>query len=213
MLSPLDLRRPSGWQQQETPTKKKHGRGPSLAKGLKALIIDSPVERATLPFSSWRDPPSQQASRNVSPARADEKVTTSSYAARAITGRTESSESTASWDVVDDLPLRWATNYVALSAPGSRLTNVSVHEFSLHINDDRRTRGGAMLAVVTKSNILLYETPKGERAFRFVKVNCLVAVCVSLRALTRLSNRTSTRRSRPDTSPSSSRQSALRPNA
>jgi hypothetical protein len=31
--------------------------------------------------------------------------------------------------------------------------------------------GGQLLAIATKSNILLYETPKGERAYRFVKVN------------------------------------------
>jgi hypothetical protein len=36
--------------------------------------------------------------------------------------------------------------------------------------DENRRRGGALLAIAAKSNILLYETPKGERAFRFVKV-------------------------------------------
>jgi hypothetical protein len=31
-------------------------------------------------------------------------------------------------------------------------------------------KAGTLLAVVTKCNILLYEAPKGERAFHFVKV-------------------------------------------
>jgi hypothetical protein len=75
------------------------------------------------------------------------------------------------WDVVghDDLPLRWATDYVALATPASRLANQSVLFFELH----RCTDGGrvtARLAVATKQNILLYESVRGERAFRFVKV-------------------------------------------
>ena len=71
--------------------------------------------------------------------------------------------------MVDDLPLRWATDYVCLAAAGSRLVNTSVNCYSLW----HQGQGGALLAVATKSNILLYEKPKGERAFRFVKVSHL----------------------------------------
>ena len=77
----------------------------------------------------------------------------------------------SSWDVVDDLPLRWATDYVPLAAAGSRLLNTSVLFFHLKRDEYIGRRGPAILAVATKSNILIYETPKSERAFRFVKVS------------------------------------------
>ena len=74
------------------------------------------------------------------------------------------------WDVVDDLPLRWATDYVPLAVPGSRLMNASVLTYALWRNDDQ-PRGSALLAVAIKSAVLLYESPRGERAFRFIKVS------------------------------------------
>ena len=84
--------------------------------------------------------------------------------------RTSSIDST--WDFVDDLPLRWATDYVPLAVPGSRLMNASVLTYALWRNDNQ-PHGNALLAVVIKSAILLYESPKRERAFRFVKVSHL----------------------------------------
>jgi len=75
------------------------------------------------------------------------------------------------WDVVDDLPLRWATDYVPLAVPGSRLMNASVFTYALWRNDDQ-PRSSTLLAVGVKSAVLLYESPKGERAFRFIKVSC-----------------------------------------
>lgn len=82
----------------------------------------------------------------------------------------------SSWDIVEDLPLRWATDYVSLASPGSRLVGMSVLSYALWTDDklDKRAgagNGGRMLAVSTKSNIFLYETPKGQRAFHFVKVS------------------------------------------
>jgi hypothetical protein len=74
------------------------------------------------------------------------------------------------WDVVEELPLRWATDHVPLAVPGSRLMNASVLTYALWRNDDQ-PRGSALLAVAIKSAVLLYESPKGERAFRFVKVS------------------------------------------
>jgi hypothetical protein len=74
------------------------------------------------------------------------------------------------WDFVDDLPLRWATDYVPLAVPGSRLMNASISTYALWRNDEL-PRGSALLAVAIKSAVLLYESPKGERAFRFVKVS------------------------------------------
>ena len=76
------------------------------------------------------------------------------------------------WDVVEDLPLRWAFDYVSLAISGSRLANTSVLFYDIWSDSTTNGRKGALLAVATKSTILLYETPKGERAFRFVKVSC-----------------------------------------
>ena len=75
------------------------------------------------------------------------------------------------WDVVEDLPIRWAYDYVSLAISGSRLANTSVLFYDIWSDSTTNGRKGALLAVATKSTILLYETPKGERAFRFVKVS------------------------------------------
>ena len=90
---------------------------------------------------------------------------------RATPVRTDSAGSDSTWDMIDDLPLRWATDYVGLAAAGSRLVSTSVNCYTLWRDSNARGQGGALLAVATKSNILLYEKPKGERAFRFVKVS------------------------------------------
>ena len=76
------------------------------------------------------------------------------------------------WDLVEDLPLRWASDYVSLAISGSRLANTSVLFYDIWSDAMTSGRKGALLAVATKSTILLYEAPKGERAFRFVKVSC-----------------------------------------
>lgn len=81
------------------------------------------------------------------------------------------------WDIVEDLPLRWASDYVSLAISGSRLANTSVLFYDMWSDTTNNGRKGALLAVATKSTVLLYETPKGERAFRFVKVSCLHYLC------------------------------------
>jgi hypothetical protein len=81
-----------------------------------------------------------------------------------------SSSLDSGWDVVEDLPLRWATDYVPLAVPGSRLMNTSIFTYALWRNDNQ-PRSSTLLAVGVKSAVLLYESPKGERAFRFIKVS------------------------------------------
>jgi len=76
----------------------------------------------------------------------------------------------SSWDIVDDFPLRWATDFTSLSSSGSRMSNTGVVSYALWHEGSSRSTRRALLAVATKSNIFLYETPKGERAFHFVKV-------------------------------------------
>ena len=73
------------------------------------------------------------------------------------------------WDMVDDQFIRWATDYKPLAPPGSRLAGTSALLFATW-SDEGRKGGEKLLAIATKSNVLLYETPKGERAYKFVKV-------------------------------------------
>ncbi|KAI0265162.1 hypothetical protein BC834DRAFT_1041995 [Gloeopeniophorella convolvens] len=139
---PLDMRRPPNWHPQQTQSKKHKSSG-SLARGLKSLMLDAaPAPAPPEP------PPASFPATALSPNR----------------GSPESQSPDAGWDLVEDLPLRWATDYVPLAAPGSRLLHAPVLSYALC----HRGRA-ALLAVAVKAAVLLYESPKGERAFRFVK--------------------------------------------
>ncbi|KAJ7055076.1 hypothetical protein C8F01DRAFT_1160971 [Mycena amicta] len=129
-------------------TPKKHRPTSSIARGLKSLI-----------------PPNNQAELGPGQSYQALLTPTPSIASRTPPKRDNSDDST--WELVDDLPLRWARDFVPLAAAGSRLLNLSILSFALW----RREEGnfGQFLAVATKNCILLYETPPNERAFRFVK--------------------------------------------
>ncbi|CAK5263149.1 unnamed protein product [Mycena citricolor] len=138
-------------------TPKKHRPTSSIARGLKSLIPPSTTENSAQSYQALLSPaPSLSASR-------------------AGPQRINSDESTRSWEVVDDLPMRWARDFVPLAAPGSRLFGQSVITFSLWDKSEGGGVGGLgpprgqFLAIATKNNILLYETPPNERAFQFVK--------------------------------------------
>ncbi|KAI5123406.1 hypothetical protein M0805_006112 [Coniferiporia weirii] len=142
---PVDLRRPSNWSPQQATTKK-HKHNSSIIK-LKLFTSDAQQNSETqCPY------PTPSSGRSTIPLR-----------------RGESVSSAESWDMVDELPLRWATDFVPLASAGSRLLNSNVLFFELKRNETNGLRGPSLLAVATKQSILLYETPKGERAFRFVK--------------------------------------------
>ncbi|KAF9481871.1 hypothetical protein BDN70DRAFT_875843 [Pholiota conissans] len=157
---PLDLHKLSTWQSTSTPSKRHRAQG-SIVRGIKSLV-DSPqslTEAGASPPNGllspsqnvYQGPPRSPSSNRCSPP-----------------SRRNSAES--SWNMVDDLPLRWATDFVPLAVPGSRLVGATVVTFATWSDDTRKGRtGGQLLAIATKSNILLYETPKGERAYRFVK--------------------------------------------
>lgn len=159
----MDLRKPANWHSQQTPPKK-HRAQHSIARGLKSLI-DSPGNHSSPP-----EPHSASYQQLLSPSPSVDSTT--SRRSRSISpgpGR-DSFDSTA-WDVINELPLRWATDFVSLATPGSRLSTCSVLSYALWSDDDRpRSGGGRLLAISTKSNILLYETPRGQRAFHFLKV-------------------------------------------
>ena len=158
-IKPLNIHRPPNWHPNRSTTKK-HKPAASLAKSLRSFMTDSPQDI---------EPPSSyqalvQGSLGIGSRKAE------------LRPRLQERSSTldSGWDVVDDLPLRWATDYVPLAAPGSRLMNSSVSTYALWRNDDQ-VHGSALLAVAVKSAVLLYESPKGERAFRFVKVSRILA--------------------------------------
>ncbi|KAK7696205.1 hypothetical protein QCA50_000858 [Cerrena zonata] len=149
----------SGKPTQTTP--KKHRNRPSLAKGLRNFIAESPITPASTTSSRM----------NLLYADSPLEPPPSIYGGGMYRSNSNESTSTvdSTWDVVEELPLRWATDYVPLANPGSRLQNCSVYSYALWRDENQRSRGGAYLAIVIKSNILLYETPKGERSFRYVK--------------------------------------------
>ena len=164
-IRPLDLHRPSNWQAQ-TPPRRSRPRD-SIARGLETLIGTSlahPPDSA-LSYSSLLSPSTSAGPPSASILSKSLNVP--------ITGRLSPNRRSidSSWDVVEDLPLRWATDFVPLATSGSRLSNAFIASYALWSDEQRRGRGGRLLAVATKNNILLYETPRGERAFRFVKVN------------------------------------------
>ena len=164
---PLDLHRMANWQSPNTPSKKHRAQG-SLARGIKSLIDTPQSHNGQQEFGS-----APQAQGFLSPtgstASAFPSSNASSSSRRSPSSRRNSGES--SWNVVDNLPLRWATDFVPLAVPGSRLVGATVVTFATWSDDTRKGRmGGQLLAIATKTNILLYETPKGERAYRFVKV-------------------------------------------
>ena len=77
-----------------------------------------------------------------------------------------------------DLPLKWATDFVPLALPGSRLAGISAIAIATWPECSNPTEGERtqLLAVATKSAIVLYEKQKRSRAFRFLKVRSFVKV-------------------------------------
>ncbi|KAF9559666.1 hypothetical protein CPC08DRAFT_750836 [Agrocybe pediades] len=157
---PLELHKINGWQQPTSPSKRHRAHG-SIAKGFKSLIdSNTSSEQPTTSYQSFVTPSMAGPSHFKSTAPTERGSPTAS---------TFTEES--SWDVVDDLPIRWATDFVPLASPGSRLAGQSVISFATWSDESRQGKGtgGQLLAIATKAGIFLYETPKGERAYRFVK--------------------------------------------
>ncbi|KAJ7167806.1 hypothetical protein C8R46DRAFT_950927 [Mycena filopes] len=146
--------------QQTTP--KKHRPTSSIARGLKSLV---PTQSSSSSNSS--SDPSYPSLLSPQSSLAG----SSSVSARPAPPPRRANSDESSWELIDDLPLRWARDFVPLAAAGSRLVNTSVLMFALWTREEGARTGsrGQFLAVGTKGMILLYETPVGERAFRFVK--------------------------------------------
>lgn len=164
----MDLRRPANWQVQSSPSRK-HRSQHSITRGFRLLA--DPAANASQPQESFPSPYPTSVLKPVlnSSVTLVEPSLDKQDRAASIRLTPNRRETFSSWDVVEDLPLRWATDFVPLATSGSRLEGVSVQFFALWSDENRRGKGGQLLAIATKNNILLYETPRGERAFRFVK--------------------------------------------
>lgn len=135
------------------------------------MFIDSQPHHHIQPYD-----PSAAASPTVSSVRtpslaAPRPQSREASPLRPLPSHASTSDTPGDWDIIDDLPLRWATDYVSLSRPGSKLAGLSVLFFELW----RDASGGpgaerTYLAVATRQCIFLYESVPGERAFRVVKV-------------------------------------------
>ncbi|KAI0832696.1 hypothetical protein BC628DRAFT_1414964 [Trametes gibbosa] len=158
---PLNLRNAATGKNSQGSVKKHHRPPSSITKGLKNLVLDPAIAQPQTSSSRRPEPHasySSLASSWTPPGKGK---------AVAQPGRTSSIDS--DWDIVSDLPIRWATHFTPLASAGSRLHNNPVLFYEIWRNEVNRGRGGVLLAVATKSSILLYETPKGERAFRLAK--------------------------------------------
>lgn len=150
-------------------SKRNHKAQTSFTKGLKSLGIESPISATVRPFDAF------SSRQNLSSTSSLATAVESEAHGKPHAIRNDSNDSAdSSWDVVEDLPLRWASDYVPLATAGSRLANTNVLFYETWSDENLRGRKGSLLAVGTKSAILLYETPKGERAFRFVKVGFMM---------------------------------------
>ncbi|TFK72029.1 hypothetical protein BDN72DRAFT_887404 [Pluteus cervinus] len=142
---PVDLNFNQQWHVQQSPPKKLRPQSGILARGLKSLIdLPAPAPTPT--------PIDRSSSRGLfSPTT------------------TSGGSPIDSWDIVEGLPLRWATDFVPLASAQSRLSGASIISYDIWNNNARKGRGGQLLAIAAKTMIHLYEAPKGERAFQFVK--------------------------------------------
>ncbi|RXW25804.1 hypothetical protein EST38_g31 [Candolleomyces aberdarensis] len=140
---PLDLHRPSNWQAQHQSPPRRHRPQGSLARSIKSFIDPTPQQP---------EHPTSYQSLLTSPSGSGPSFAHGPPGNGRISPvRHDSSDST--WDIVDDLPLR----------------NTSALFYATWYDRNRRSTGGQLLAIATKYSILLYESPKGERAYRFVK--------------------------------------------
>ncbi|KAF9651684.1 hypothetical protein BDM02DRAFT_3110114, partial [Thelephora ganbajun] len=171
-VKPLQVRGSTPGNPHRGSTRKGHHKPQlSITKGLKSQSVDNQAQALPYPFC-YDPPPSVHSSSGISPST----TSVNSIFIDEFRGSMSSSTPTQSldsieeaWDIVEDLPLRWTSDYVSLAISGSRLANTSVLFYDIWSDPTTTGRKGALLAVATKSTILIYETPKEERAFRFVK--------------------------------------------
>jgi len=150
----LEVHGPKGWTHQHTTSRRLQrsiNHSVSLTRSLKSMVLDA-----------------HTGSRTATPSESTSSLTATSISSdRPSPLHRESKDSTDSWDFVEDLPLRWATNYVNLATVGSKLVTQQVLFYEAY-KDEKK--GSWLLAVATKTCILLYETPRDQKSFRFLRV-------------------------------------------
>lgn len=159
---PLDLHKSSSPSTSKTTPSKKHRAHHSFAGSFKPQHYSPPRNHGLDIPSSY--------TKSLSPDTGSYRRSMSPIAPSIPDIEKSSPESQWEFLDFDNLPMRWANDHVPLASPGSRLVNQSILSYAFWCDENRKSRGGHLLAVATKNNILLYETPKGERTFRFVKV-------------------------------------------
>lgn len=151
----LEVHGPKGWTHQRTTSRRLQrsiNQSASLTRSLKSMVLDS-----------------HTGSRTATPSESTSSLAAVSISSdRPIPQHQDSKDSADSWDLVDDLPLRWATNYVNLATVGSKLATQQILFYEAY-KDEKK--GIWMLAVATKTCILLYETPRDQKSFRFLRVS------------------------------------------
>ena len=162
----LELARPKDWSPQEPKRTLRKSFKPqqhhsSFTRGVKSFRASDTTNQSSLGIPPFPANAPRSPSRSPNPS--------ASPLPRVQPQHQASTDSADSWCMLDDMPLQWASDYVPLATPNSRLAHSSVSFFELWRNDSNSSGGAAMLAIATKTSILLYET-KGDRAFRFVKV-------------------------------------------
>ncbi|KAF8806229.1 hypothetical protein BYT27DRAFT_7102540 [Phlegmacium glaucopus] len=166
---PIELPKMATWQSPPSPSKR-HRPQSSIARSIKSLI-DSPMRDPSQPepFSSYQ--PYLSGSSTIAASMSGGSFARNPLSPENLLAPLRRKSNDSEWDFVDDQTMRWATDYIPLAPAGSRLAGTSALLFATWSDEARKGRGtgGQLLAVATKSNVLLYETPKGERAFKFVK--------------------------------------------
>ena len=162
---PIDLPKLAG-QISPSSSNRRHRHQSSIARSIKSLI-DSPSQPGQI--SSYQHQPYLP---NSSTNSIGASFGPNSPVPEKLLSPLRREPDDSEWDIVDEQSIRWATDYKPLASPGSRLAGTSALLFATW-SDEGRRGGEKLLAIATKSNVLLYETPKGERAYKFVKV-CLL---------------------------------------
>ncbi|CAE7224700.1 unnamed protein product [Rhizoctonia solani] len=183
---PLDLRRPGDMNPARS--KKHKPSSSSVFNSFKAMFIDSHQPSHIQPYDPSAAASPAASASSLAPPRRDTRSVSPS---RPTPTRSFLSDTPGEWDIIEDLPLRWATDYVSLSRPGSKLSGLSVMFFELW----KDSSGGpgaerTYLAVATRQCIFLYESIPGERAFRAVKEFYTPLPARSIRFVQQLSSST-----------------------
>lgn len=148
---------------------KKHRPAKSLGRGLRSLVTSEQQHhhhrhhRSSSKVHLEESPIEFLSSRTSTGLSFEEDTVSVLSSGTALTS--------SNWDVVEELPVRWATDFVPLAPSTSKQGSLDISCFELHQTGGYEGRTGtSLLTVASKSTILLYEASKGERVFRFVRV-------------------------------------------